>query len=307
MSRNLYKSYWVEISDEDKVVIDSNSRLEKRIEELETLRQHRMNAPIGFAVPEEEEGEGEPEFVGGLGGEQIDALLTDVGDGAEGGVIKAAAVEQGPSLEEIEAQAQAMIEDAQAQLADAQAQVAEMMANAREDIEQERQQAIAEARKLGYDDGYQAGHAEADEMKRELEAERQRLYEEFDGMVEKLEPQFIETITEIYSHIFGIELSENRDILVHLIDSTLRQVESSKTFIVHVSKDDYPFVNMHKQELVEGATAGKGMVEIIEDIALSQGACLIETDGGIFDCGVDTQLQALTNRRRVLSFEKTGY
>ena len=300
MSRNLYKSYWVEISDEDKVVIDSNSRLEKRIEELETLRRHRLDAPIGFADPEKEEEEGEAEFVGGLGGEQIDALLTDSGNGEEGGIIKAAAAEQGPSLEEIEAQAQAMIEDAQAQ-------IDEMMANAREDIEQERQQAIAEARKLGYDDGYQAGHAEADEMKRELSEEKQRLYEEFDNMVEKLEPQFIDTITEIYSHIFGVELSENRDILVHLIDSTLRQVETSKTFIVHVSKEDYPFVNMHKQELVEGATAGKGMVEIIEDIALSQGACLIETDGGIFDCGVDTQLQALTNRLRVLSFEKTSY
>ena len=297
MSRNLYKSYWVEISDEEKCIIDSNSRLEQRIEEHETLRRHRMNAPIGFANPDEEEGEAE--FMSGLGGEQIDALLTDVGDGAEGAIIKAAAAE-GPSLEEIEAQAQAMIEDAQAQ-------IDVMMANAHSDIQHERQMAIEEARKLGYDDGYQAGHAEADEMKRELEAEKQRLYEEFDSMVEKLEPQFIDTITEIYSHIFGIELSDNRDILVHLIDSTLRQVESSKTFIVHVSKDDYPFVNMHKQELVEGATAGKGMVEIIEDIALSQGACLIETDGGIFDCGVDTQLQALTNRLRVLSFEKTGY
>ena len=144
-------------------------------------------------------------------------------------------------------------------------------------------------------------------MKRELAAEKQRLYEEFDSMVEELEPRFIETITEIYSHIFGIELADKRDILVHLIDSTLRQVESSKTFIVHVSKEDFPFVNMHKQELAEGATAGKGLVEIIEDIALSQGACLIETDGGIFDCGVDTQLQELTNRLRVLSFEKTSY
>ena len=299
MSRNLYKSYWVAISDEEKCIIDSNSRLEQRIEELETLRQHRLNTPVGYDEPEGEEEEGEAEFVSGLGGEQIDALLADTGDGMEGGIIKAAAAE-GPSLEEIEAQAQAMIEDAQAQ-------IDVMMANARSDIEHDRRMAIEEARKLGYDDGYQAGHAEADEMKRELTAEKQRLYEEYDSMVEKLEPQFIDTITEIYSHIFGIELIDNRDILVHLIDSTLRQVETSKTFIVHVSKEDYPFVNMHKQELVEGATAGKGMVEIIEDIALLQGACLIETDGGIFDCGVDTQLQALTNRLRVLSFEKTGY
>ena len=302
MSRNLYKSYWVEISDDEKCVIDSNARLEQRIEELETLRKHRLNTPLGFGNPEEyEEGEeGEAEFVGGLGGEQIDALLADSGDGGDSSIIKAAPEEQGPSLEEIEAQAQAMLEDAQAQ-------IDEMMEKAHRDINEERRQALEDANRQGYDDGYKAGYAEADEMKQELDREKQRLHEEYDRMVESLEPKFIDTITEVYSHIFGIELTENRDILVHLIDSTLRQVESSRTFLVHVSKDDYPFVNMHKQELVEGATAGKGMVEIIEDIALSQGACLIETDGGIFDCGIDTQLQGLTNRLRVLSFEKTSY
>ena len=299
LSRNLYKSYWVAVSGEDKVVIDSNLRLEKRIEELETLRRHRANAPIGLDAPAVEDEDGEPEFIGGLGGEQIDALLSDSEDDGESSIIKAAPVEEeGPDLEEIKAEAQAMLDDAQAQ-------IDEMMENAKREIEQERRQALEEANRQGYDDGYNRGHAEADEIKRELEAEKQRLYEEYDSLVEKLEPKFIDTITDIYSHIFGIELADKRDILVHLIDSTLRHVESSKTFLVHVSKEDYPFVNMHKQELTEGATAGKGLVEIIEDIALSQGACLIETDGGIFDCGVDTQLQELTNRLRVLSFEKS--
>ena len=100
-----------------------------------------------------------------------------------------------------------------------------------------------------------------------------------------------------------MDLSDNRDILVHLIDSTLRKVESSRTFIVHVSSEDYPYVNMQKQSLVEGAIAGRGIIEIIEDIALSKGACLIETDGGIFDCGIGTQLEELTKKLRVLSFE----
>ena len=298
MSRNLYKSYWVAISEDDKVIIDSNVRLAQRIEEHETFRQHRMNAPVGLDDPEEE---GEPEFVGGLVGEQIDALLADSEDGEEGSIIKGSPVEQeGPDLEEIEAQAREMIESAQAQ-------IDEMTENARRDIEEERQQALENANRTGYDDGYKAGLAEVDEMKRELSEERKKLRDEYESMVEDLEPRFIETITEIYSNIFGIELSDNHDILVHLIDSTLRQVESSKTFIIHVSKDDFPFVNMKKKELVEGATAGKGIVEIVEDIALSPGACLIETDGGIFDCGVDTQLQQLTNRLRVLSFEKTSY
>ena len=303
MSRNLYKSYWVEVSEDDKIIIDSNVRLEQRIEEHETLRRHRLGALASNGAPEGEEEEGEEgeeaEFVGGLGGEQIDALLADT-DGVEGGIIKSDSVEQGPDLEEVQAQAQAMIDDAQAQ-------IDEMMENARREIEEERRQALEDANRLGYDDGYKAGHAEADEMKRELDEEKQRLHQEYDSLVEDLEPRFIDTITEVYSQVFGIELADNRDILVHLIDSTLRQVETSKTFIVHVSKEDYPFVNMKKQELTEGATAGKGIVEIIEDIALAQGACLIETDGGIFDCGVDTQLQQLTNRLRVLSFEKTSY
>ena len=298
MSRNLYKSYWVEVTDDEARVIDNNDIIEQRIEELEELRQHRLNTPLGFGGHEEvAEQEGEPEFVDGLGGEQIDALLAD---NADGGIIKGEAVEQEPDPAEIEAQVQAMLDDAQTQ-------IDEMQAEARQEIEEERRRTMEDANKHGYDEGYKRGYAEADEMKRELAAEKQRLYDEYDRMIDQLEPKFIDTITEIYSHIFGIELSDKRDILVHLIDTTLRQVESSKTFLVHVSKEDFPFVNMHKQELVEGATAGKGTVEIIEDIALSQGACLIETDGGIFDCGMDTQLQELTNRLRVLSFEKTGY
>ena len=297
MSRNLYKSGWVVVSSDEKCVIDSNSRLERRIEELEELRRARMNVQTGYG----EEGEdGEAEFVSGLGGEELDALLADQGAGAAGSIIKAGAPqEKGPDLEEVKAQVQAMLDDAQAQ-------IDEMRAAAEQEIERQRRQAVEEGNRQGYEVGHQQGMAELDDIRQALLDERRQMQEEFDRMIENLEPRFIDTITEVYSHIFGIELAENRDILVHLIDATLRQVESSKTFIVHVSQEDYPFVNMQKQELTETATAGKGIVEIIEDIALGQGACLIETDGGIFDCGIDTQLQALNNKLRVLSFEKSN-
>lgn len=297
LSRNLYKSSWVVVSNDEKCVIDSNSRLERRIEELEELRRARMNVPTGYG----EEGEdGEAQFVSGLGGEELDALLADHAEGAEGSIIKAGTPqEKGPDLEEIKAQAQAMLDDAQAQ-------IDEMRAAAEQEIERQRRQAVEEGNRQGYEVGHQQGMAELDDMKQALMIEKRQLEEEYDRMIENLEPRFIDTITEVYSHIFGIELADNRDILVHLIDATLRQVESSRTFIVHVSQEDYPFVNMQKQELTETATAGKGIVEIIEDIALGQGACLIETDGGIFDCGIDTQLQALNNKLRVLSFEKSN-
>lgn len=297
MSRNLYKSYWVAVADDDKCVIDSNSRVAQRIEEWEALRRKQQAQNAGYG----EEYEGNDEFVGGLGGEAIDALLADGGDGEEsrGGIIKAAAVDMGPDLDEIKAQAQEMIESAQAQ-------IDEMKETARREIDVERRKAMEEGKKQGYNEGYQQGLSEADAMKQSLAEERRKLEEEYEQLLEELEPQFVDVITAVYSHIFGVELTDNRDILVHLIDSALRKVESSRTFIVHVSAEDYPYVNMQKQSLVEGAIAGRGMIEIIEDIALSKGDCLIETDGGIFDCGIGTQLEELTKKLQVLSFEKTS-
>ncbi len=292
LSKNVYKSSWVRVSDEEKCLVDSNSRLEERIAQWETLRRTNESAMPQYDGSDEGEA---AEFVSGIGGEEIDALFDD---GDRSNVIKAGAEEAGPDLEAVRAEAQEILDSAQAQ-AD------EMIRNAQAEIEVQRRQAQDAGNKQGYNEGYQQGLSEVDDMKRALMEEKRQLEQEFEQLVEELEPEFIDTITAVYNHIFSVDLADNRDILVHLIDSTLRKVESSRTFIVHVSAEDYPYVNMQKQALVEGAVAGRGLIEIIEDIALIKGDCLIETDGGIFDCGIGTQLEELTRKLRVLSFEKT--
>ena len=293
--RTLYKAGWVRVDGEEKCVIDSNSIVAERIEEWENLRKANAAALPDF---DEEGSEGEPEFVSGIEGEELDALFTD-GEGS-GNVIKAGDA-AGVDFEELKAEAEA---EAERIVAEAKAQALEIEAQAKRDAEIARVNAVEEGTRQGYDEGYARGMSEVDGMKQELADRKMQLEAEFDEMLEELEPRFIETITDIYSHIFGVDLMDNRDILVHLIDSTLRKVESSRTFIVHVSADDYPFVNMQRQTFAEGAAAGRGTVEIVEDITLKQGECMIETDGGIFDCGVGTQLEELTKKLRVLSYEK---
>ena len=290
-NRTLYKAGWVRVTDDEKCVIDSNALVAERIEEWENLRRANASALPSF---DEEEGDGDGEFTSGIAGEELDALFHD-GEGASG-VIKAGDI-QGPDLEEIEAQAQAILEEARAE-------AERILADARSQGEIMRADAVEAGTRQGYEEGYARGMSEVEVMKQELAERKRALESEYDELLENLEPRFIETITDVYSHIFGVDLMDNRDILVHLIDSTLRKVESSRTFIVHVSADDYPHVNMQKQTLMEGAVAGRGLIEIIEDIALSKGDCLIETDGGIFDCGVGTQLEELTKKLQVLSYEK---
>lgn len=289
--RTLYKAGWVRLDGEEKCVIDSNNLVAERIEEWENIRRANAAAAPSF---DEEEGEGEAaEFVSGIAGEELDALFDD-GEGS-GNVIKAG--EAAANIEAAEAEAERIV-------AEARAQALEIETQARHDAEVQKAGAVEEGMKQGYDEGYARGMAEADGLKQELTERKRQLESEFDALLEDLEPRFIETITDVYSHIFGVDLSDNRDILVHLIDATLRKVESSKTFIVHVSAEDYPYVNMQKQTLMEGAVAGRGLIEIIEDIALGKGDCLIETDGGIFDCGLGTQLEELTKKLRMLSYEK---
>mgnify|MGYP002509609632 FL=1 len=292
--RTLYKAGWVRVDGEEKCVIDSNSLVAERIEEWENIRRANSAALPDF---DEDGEEGEPEFVSGIEGEELDALFADGGEGSN--VIKAG--EKAAAGPDLTAEAE---EEAQHILAEAQYKANEMLEDARRESDILRVNAVEEGTKQGYDEGYARGMSEVDGMKQELAERKRQLEAEFDELLEDLEPKFVETITDIYSHIFGVDLMDNRDILVHLIDSTLRKVESSRTFIVHVSAEDYPHVNMQKQTLIEGAVAGRGLIEIVEDIALSKGDCLIETDGGIFDCGVGTQLEELTKKLRVLSYEK---
>ena len=294
LSNNLYKSRYVVVEREEKCVIDSNSRLISRIEEIEADKRRRA----AIAAGEEYFEEG---FVGGLGGERIETEDSE-GDGTEGNVIKAqenleAPEPEGPTPAELLAQAEAELEQAREE-------VEQIKQIAREELEREKQQTLDEARRTGYDEGLRMAQAEADKTRAELERERVRMEEEYDALIEELEPQFIDTITAVYNHIFQVELESERNILVHLIETTLRKVESSRTFIVHVSKDDYAYVNMQKKALAEGAVGGTGVVEVIEDITLHKNECMIETDGGIFDCGIGTELDELTKRLKLLSFMK---
>ncbi len=286
-NRNIYKSAWVVVQNEDTLVIDSNERIAEKME-AEARRRKRA-----AAVSAGEEG-----FTGGLGAERIDAL--EYGEDAEGGNVLKAPEDmepEGPTLEEVRAQIDAELEAAREE-------VEQIKSIARSEIEAEKRAAIEEGRNSGYNEGLAMAQNEAAKMRSELEAEKARLEAEYDQLIDELEPKFIETITDIYRHIFNVNLENDKDILIHLIDSTLRRVDSSKPFIVHVSQDDYDYVSKQKKELTETAVGGRGMVEVIEDITLRKNECMIETDGGIFDCGVGTQLEELTKKLKLLSFEK---
>ena len=287
-NRNIIKYGWVEVKEEG-CVIDSNTRMTQRMDEIKAAQKKQAS--------ETDSEMGEEGFMDGLDAETIDSLEYDEG----GNVLRAPeeAEFEGPSLEEIRAQIDAELEAAREE-------VEQIKSLAKVEIDAQKKQAIEEGKKLGYEEGFQMAQSEAAKIKSDLEKERRRLQAEYEEMIVDLEPRFVDAIASIYRHVFNIGIANEKEILIYLIDSTLRRVDSSKTFIVHVSQDDYAAVSARKKALTEDAINGRGVVEVVEDITLRKNECMIETDGGIFDCGIGTQLEELTKKLKLLSFNASN-
>lgn len=281
MSRNLYKSGHVIVQGSSKC-IDNNERVAKMLER------------ISQSVAQEGAGVQPEGFVQGLAvGDGLDSLLADSDGSESGNVIKAPS---GPTEEEIQARVQEILDQAAAEAEEIKLRA---IGEAKAEAEALRKQAQTE----GYQVGTEKAQKELVLAKEELHKKELALEEDYQKKLDEMEPAIVDVLTEIYEHIFNVELQQYRQILIQLITSTMRKVEENKNFLVHVAKEDYAFVSMNKRSLQE-AGGGRASVEIVEDITLSRNQCMLETENGIFDCGLDTQLGELTRKLRLLSYER---
>lgn len=289
MTRSLYKSLiksnLTVVQEEDKVVIDTNALIAQRLSAL--------NGGIPYTTKAESyagQGTAEPED-DGLG-ELFDEEKTNGGSGFTPGIqaepIELIKENSGPSPEEL--------------LAEARDEIARMQQDAAREIEQQREAALAEAKREGYDAGYSEGMHQVEQIKEDLARSQQQMAAEYEQKISELEPLFIEKLTGIYEHIFKVNMASDRQVLLYLAENVIRNAEGNREFFVHVSKEDYAVVNMQKKQLEAAAAGSNTSVEIVQDTALSGGECMIETDGGIFDCGLGTQLAELKKQLLLLAY-----
>jgi flagellar assembly protein FliH len=203
-------------------------------------------------------------------------------------------------------------------LAEARSQIETLKKEAAAQIEQDKVKAVEEGKTQGYQEGLEQGHKEGFEkghqegldsvnaMRQELLAEHEKrkaqLESEYQQMLREAEPKFIDTLTGIYEHIFHVSLKNSRELIVYLVQNTMRNIEGGGTYVVHVSKEDFPFASVQKKELVKGTNISLDSVELLEDATLEKNECMIETGNGVFDCSLGTQLEALNEELRLLSY-----
>ena len=265
------------------MVIDSNQLIAERLQALSASLRNEEVDPN--------------EFTAGIAAEQVELLVSERDE--DGNIAGANAVASRTPAQ-VEAEAEEILEGARVQANDI-ITVAESEA---EDIRNNAMnQGYQDGLNQGHDEGYAQGLKEAEALKQEYEAKIAELETEYQKRFDELEPMFIDTLTDIYEHIFHVQFNDSREVIFYLLQDAVRKVENNANFIIHVSKDDYGFVSMQKKDLLAGIANGDA-AEIVEDMTLKPNECFIETGGGIFDCSLETQLAGLKRELKLLSYSK---
>ncbi len=294
---NLLKSYSLNREDAHTRIIDNNSVVEEKLERIRFILPEIQPAKNIHS----EDGFGEKTFTDGLDVTMLDALTesgySDADNAGESvsNVIKAGANDaeqaetmEAPAIDEI--------------LSEARAEIDLMKQEALSEIEAQKNRGYEEGRQQGYAEGVSRAEAELNEKWAEIERARQAMAAEREAMIAELEPQFVHAITAIYEKIFEVDLRDNKTLVVNLLRNTLLQIPGCQNYLLHVSREDREYVMEHKGELVTLSMPEEATIDVVEDVTLKAGECMIETSNGIYDCGLGTELSALRKKLELLSF-----
>ena len=200
------------------------------------------------------------------------------------------------SPEDLIAQARAEAEEI---IATAQAEAIKYADNARFEAET----LYEKSRQEGYNEGSAKLHSEVAEekarMQEELIALKHQLKEEHEKKLETMESDIIDAVIMVFRHVFNIQFENKKQILLYLVHNTLMNVEVGKEFRIRVASANYKFIESHIGDIKE--KIGNDIdIEIVNDMTLGPEDCIIETESGVFNCGIDMELTNLEKDIRSL-------
>lgn len=262
MDNNLFKFTQVTCDKEEKRVIDYNDLVAEKIKEyMKEQQENDENYADDFSEL--------------MDSDKVERLLEDKDEAMES-----------VNLEE-------MIEQAKLE-------AEKIIDNARNESDALKRQAYDSAEKEGYSAGYSKGIEEAEQLKKSVQQEKVRQEQDYQRELDRIEPMLVDTIVDVVETVFQIQFAEKKDFVMHLLQATLNKIEGSKDYLIRVSKEDFTVLTENKSD-IQLQLPRNASLEIVEDLTLVKNQCLIETDGGVFDCGLDTQFDSLTRDLRTLA------
>jgi type III secretion protein L len=118
----------------------------------------------------------------------------------------------------------------------------------------------------------------------------------FKSEIERIEKEVNNTLSPLaltaVKKIIGKEIEMNPDVILDIVKTALKPVSQHKKITIYVNKDDLDRVEEKRQEI-------KGGFEHLETLSIKSrddvqpGGCVVETEAGIINAQLESQLKAL--------------
>lgn len=133
--------------------------------------------------------------------------------------------------------------------------------------------------------GGEEGHAQAQHMRDEIAGLEARMLKEVEGEV-------VRTAVKVAAELLAAELQMREDAVVDIAATALMAARTARDINLRVNPRDAKLLRDAKERLVSNLTRAKDL-EIREDRRVKAGGVLIETEAGVIDAQLETQLEEI--------------
>ncbi len=140
-----------------------------------------------------------------------------------------------------------------------------------------------------YLEGYEVGKAEGKgEYTQKIMEMVLAQVDSLEGLERQLVDVVINSLTKILGEIDADEL------IIRVVRKALSAVRGEKRILVRVSLQDEPVVREDLKPFLLSADGRSGYIEVLGDTNLKRGDCILETQMGVVEAGLASQLKILT-------------
>jgi flagellar assembly protein FliH len=217
--------------------------------------------------------------------------------------------------EEAASESEVLKQEAEKVLADAHAKVETIAGDAKKkadalvkDAQAKQKDLKSAAQTEGFEEGKQAGFEEGKEESRRL-LERlhtilEKIFDKRDEILAETEQQVVDLALLMTRKVVKVISETQEDVVKANVLEALRKVKSRGDVTVRVNLADVKLTTEHAKDFIQ-AVENIQHITVLEDTAIDQGGCVVETDFGAIDARIASQLAELEKKIREVSPVKT--
>ena len=165
-----------------------------------------------------------------------------------------------------------------------------------EDLEQEFQARCEASYRYGFEDGkkigIQDGRNDIQQSAMVLKEMVEKLGDYQTSLLRDADTAIAQLALSVAKSIIHREVQMDKELVARVARESLKLVEDRRHVSIKVHPSDWQYVKDYEGDIL-GAAHGIKELEIKEDERVSPGGCVLETDSGILDARLDTQLDEI--------------